>query len=195
MTIVSSDKRAALYQLLKQYRPENDADRAQQDAILAFVESTPNCFERSHAAGHITGSAWVVDRTGKKVLLTHHKKLNKWLQLGGHADGDSDLRAVALKEAREESGLRDLQPIGNGIFDLDVHPIPERKNEPAHFHYDIRFVFQANGSEQFTVSDESNELAWLDVEKMTSLSNEEAMLRMARKWLTSSAEERRPYRR
>ncbi len=183
MTIVSSDHRGALRQLLLSYRPIDEKDRAQRERILAFLESTPNCFERSHTAGHITGSAWVVDKTGERVLLTHHKKLNRWLQLGGHADGDADVQAVALREAREESGLENLRPISPEIFDLDVHRIPERPGEPAHYHYDIRFAFQTTGEEKFTVSDESNELDWIKISEMTSVSDEPSLLRMAGKWL------------
>lgn len=182
MTIAPSDNRTPLTQLLKLYSPVNPEDQSQRDCILTFVETEPQCFERSHLAGHITGSAWVMNKTGTQVLLTHHKKLNKWLQLGGHADGQSDIQSVALREAQEESGIEELQSLSPNIFDLDVHPIPERPHEPAHLHYDIRFLFQTKGSEVFKVGHESNQLAWVNVEEIASLSKEESLLRMARKW-------------
>ena len=91
--------------------------------------------------GHITGSAWVVDPAGSRLLLTHHRKLGKWLQLGGHSDGEPDTLAVALREAREESGLR-VRPISNAVLDIDIHTIPALKGEPAHLHYDVRFALR-----------------------------------------------------
>lgn len=123
-----------------------------------------------------------MDATGRKVLLTHHKKLNKWLQLGGHADGDGDVRSVALKEAREESGLKEFELISPGIFDLDVHLIPERKNEPAHYHYDIRFVFRADASIPLQITHESKALAWIVLDDLERYTTESSMMRMRHKW-------------
>jgi 8-oxo-dGTP pyrophosphatase MutT (NUDIX family) len=94
---------------------------------------------------------------------------------------------VALREAEEESGLNGLVPVSNEIFDLDAHPIPARPNEPAHRHYDVRFAFRATASEAFIVSDESNQLAWIKISEMATVSNEESMLRMARKWRSNLA--------
>lgn len=85
---------------------------------IRFVEEHADCLARSQLQGHLTGSAWVVDRTRTQTLLTHHRKLDKWLQLGGHADGDPDLLAVALREAREESGLTQLRTTATEIFDM-----------------------------------------------------------------------------
>jgi 8-oxo-dGTP pyrophosphatase MutT (NUDIX family) len=102
--------------------------------------------------------------------------------LGGHADGDPDVLAVALKEAREESGLEDFEPLGGGIFDLDIHPIPARKDEPEHLHYDVRFVLRAMGPTAYTVSEESHDLRWVRLEEVVGLTEEESMMRMVRKW-------------
>src|SRR4029079_3567851 len=108
--------------------------------------------------------------------------LDRWLQLGGHADGDSDLARVALREAEEESGLGDLV-VEPEIFDLDCHLIPERAAEPAHHHYDVRFVVRALGSTEFVVGDESHALAWRDIGSIAAdAAADESMRRMARKW-------------
>lgn len=153
------------------------------ERMTAFVEQQPRCFQRSLAEGHITGSSWLVDSSLERVLLTHHAKLNRWLQLGGHADGDPDVLQVALNEAREESGIRDLQVWSPFMFDIDIHLIPARGSEPAHFHYDCRFVVQALTSEVYTVSEESHDLQWIEVGDIATFTTEESMLRMARKWL------------
>ncbi len=141
-------------------------------------------FERGRLAGHYTGSAWLVSADGERALLTHHRKLGRWLQPGGHADGDPDLARVALREAQEESGLSDLA-VEAGIFDLDRHAIPARGSEPEHWHYDVRFVVRANGSEAFAVSEESLALAWKPVEDIAADPSSDASLRrMALKWLS-----------
>jgi 8-oxo-dGTP pyrophosphatase MutT (NUDIX family) len=150
---------------------------------IRFVEAHSDCLQRTQLTGHLTGSAWIVDATRTRTLLTHHRKLDKWLQLGGHADGDSDLRAVAMREAREESGLTKLRAASVVIFDLDRHWIPERKTEPAHWHYDLRFMIEADPAEPLAVSDESHDLAWVDLARVTSLNPEESMARMVRKTL------------
>jgi 8-oxo-dGTP pyrophosphatase MutT (NUDIX family) len=150
---------------------------------IRFVETHEDCLLRSCVPGHLTGSAWIIDPARTRTLLTHHRKLDKWLQLGGHADGDSDLLAVALREAREESGLRRTRPVVAEIFDVDRHWIPERKSEPAHFHYDLRFMIEADPAEPLTVTSESKDLAWVDVARVTILNPEESMSRMVRKTL------------
>ena len=145
-----------------------------------FIDSHPECFERSCRVGHITGSAWIVNRTGDRVLLTHHRKLGRWLQPGGHSEGEPDTLEVALREAREESGL-DVRALDEAIFDLDVHLIPARGSEPAHYHYDVRFPVEAIEN-RFRVSEESRALAWVPADRVGVFTNDESVLRMTRKW-------------
>ncbi len=140
-------------------------------------------FVRERLAGHFTASSWLVAADGARTLLTHHRKLGLWLQLGGHADGDRDLARAALREAEEESGLSGLS-IEPGIFDLDRHWIPEHKGVPAHWHYDVRYVVRAGDDETFVVSDESHALAWRDIAALARDDAADASVRrMARKWL------------
>ncbi|MBO9662698.1 NUDIX hydrolase [Dokdonella sp.] len=142
---------------------------------------------RELASGHLTGSAWLVSADGGRVLLTHHRKLDRWLQLGGHADGNVDLARVALREAEEESGLVDLI-VEPAIFDLDRHRIPARGEVAEHWHYDVRYVVRAAGNEAFVVSEESHALAWRDVAELAEGDGvDESLRRMARKWLKRPA--------
>ena len=150
-------------------------------ATIQFAEEHADCLLRSCLPGHLTGSAWIISPDRTRTLLTHHRKLDKWLQLGGHADGDPDLLAVALREAREESGLTRLRPLALEPFDVDRHRIPERKAEPAHWHYDLRFMIEADPEAPLVVSSESKELAWVEVVRVTALNPEESMARMVRK--------------
>ncbi|MGN2249996.1 NUDIX hydrolase [Frateuria sp. GZRe14] len=151
--------------------------------FLRFLASADEVFERSHPPGHFTGSAWLVSADGERVLLTHHRKLGRWLQLGGHADGDRDLARVALREAEEESGLGNLV-VEPEIFDLDRHLIPARGEVPAHWHFDVRYVVRATGSEAFAVSEESLDLAWRSIRTIAQDPQADASLRrMAQRWL------------
>lgn len=160
------------------------------DGFLRFLASSAHVFERTHAPGHFTASAWLVSADGERVLLTHHRKLGRWLQLGGHADGERELAQVALREAEEESGLRDLRVEGS-IFDLDRHLIPARGEEPAHWHYDVRFVVRATASEIPVVSGESLALAWRSIDELARDPHTDVSLRrMANKWLAGN--DRRP---
>lgn len=173
--------RENLLNLLSKHQPVDENEKEMLARIIEFVKANPDCFKRELLEGHITGSSWIMDIRVGKVLLTHHGKLNKWLQLGGHADGDSDILNVALKEAQEESGLENITPIAKRIFDVDVHKIPEHKGVPEHYHYDVRFLFEADSEAELTISSESNDLVWVDMISIPMMVNEESMLRMHRK--------------
>ena len=157
-----------------------EADVAEQ--FISFIQKNKDCFQRTLAEGHITGSAWLFDLRLERILLTHHRKLNKWLQLGGHADGMADILQVAWREAREESGISDLVPLSTEIFDIAVHKIPEYSGVPEHLHYDINFLFRVENSEEYRVSQESNDLAWVHVGELLSYSDCTSMRRMISKW-------------
>lgn len=153
------------------------------DAAIAFVEAHPDCLMRSCAPGHVTGSAWIVSPDRQRVLLTLHHGLRKWLQLGGHADGDPNLLAVALREAHEESGLARISVVDTRLFDVDRHWIPAQRGEPGHWHHDLRFLLEAEPREALTATAESRALSWVDVTAVPALNPEESMARMVRKTL------------
>lgn len=181
--------RGRLLQLLASYAAVDSADDACRQRFEAFVANQPRCFERELEIGHVTGAAWIVDRTGTRVLLTHHRKLDLWLQPGGHCDGDPDVEAVALKEAREETGLDGLVRVQEGIgsvFDLDIHRIPGRGVFPEHEHFDVRFAFRATAGDAFVVSDESHALAWVPLAELERFTQDPSILRMRTKWRASS---------
>ncbi|GAB3506270.1 NUDIX hydrolase [Pseudoxanthomonas daejeonensis] len=170
---------------LRDYGHRWPDEAAVVDGFLALLEDPQDPFVRERLAGHFTGSAWVVSLDGRRTLLTHHRKLDRWLQPGGHADGDVDLARVALREAEEETGVPGLHLDDGAIFDLDRHWIPERGAVPGHWHYDVRYVVRAGPDERFVVSEESHDLAWREVAALGSdPGSDESMRRMVAKWLS-----------
>jgi 8-oxo-dGTP pyrophosphatase MutT (NUDIX family) len=181
MTLECMDQAILLY--AETSRGERHLDGALADEFRRFLHSDPRVFERSHVPGHFTGSAWLVSADGQRVLLMHHRKLGRWLQLGGHADGDAQLAQVALREAGEESGLGGLQ-VDPAIFDLDRHLIPARPGEPAHWHYDVRYVVRAGKDEAFVGNGESLALAWRSIAALAADPDSDTSLRrMSQRWL------------
>ena len=159
--------RAALRESLLSHEPADAEEARDRAAMLALVEGEPACFARStFAPGHFTGSAFVFSAGDGRVLLHHHRRLGRWLQMGGHDEGESDPAATALREGREESGLADLVLLSPAILDVDVHPIPAGKGEPGHAHFDVRFAAVTRSASSARADEtESLGLAWLPLEE------------------------------
>ncbi|MFN5554896.1 MAG: NUDIX hydrolase [Chryseotalea sp.] len=169
-----------LIHALSIYTSKYEVEAAFSKRFLSLLENE-NAFQRTHLPGHITGSAWICNEDFSKVLLVHHAKLNRWLQPGGHADGDENIIQVALKETEEETGIKHYSILAESIFDLDIHRIPERKDMPAHDHYDIRILVQASDKQEIIVSEESHDLKWFALDEVKNLTDEQSVLRMVEK--------------
>lgn len=174
-------KRHSLLTLLRLHTPFDTEEHAMWQDTIRFVEENPDCFERWLTIGHVTGSAWIVDESQTSVLLMHHRKLDKWFQPGGHADGDPDILRVALKEAQEETGLDTVSVLSPAIFDVDVHLIPANAKEAAHYHYDIRFLLRADRQQPLRINSESKNLVWVALSDVGQYNNSNSILRMVRK--------------
>jgi 8-oxo-dGTP pyrophosphatase MutT (NUDIX family) len=163
----------------------------EQPFISRFCEllESARCFQRDHLPGHITGSAWIINKNRTHVLLVHHAKLNKWLQPGGHADGEENVLNVAMREVQEETGLVHVNQLVPGIFDLDIHTIPARADFPEHLHYDVRYALMATDNDaNLEVSEESHDVKWIrlgDVPKLCG--NNASILRMIAKTIAISS--------
>lgn len=177
-------KRDRLISLITHYFPTDGREIVYKDMMLDFARAYPDCFERSLKIGHFTASAWLLNKDHSKALLMHHAKLDKWFQLGGHADGESDLLAVAVKEAQEESGIGGIEPLSDQIFDIDIHLIPARKDEPAHYHYDVRFLLGVVSNEEVIQNGESKELRWIEKDASELPTESQSVARMFNKWLS-----------
>ena len=181
----------SLLDLLDRYQDSYPDEHAMTDRIRQLVTNQEDCFERTCRPGHITGSAWILSHDSQRCLLVHHRKLDRWLQPGGHADGQTDVAEVALREAEEETGLTNLELIRTNEvaipLDVDVHLIPNRTGsegrtiETAHEHHDIRFLLRATSDQPPTVSDESHDVRWFTHAELLEATEEESVLRMLRK--------------
>ncbi|HEX6961284.1 MAG TPA: NUDIX hydrolase [Lacipirellula sp.] len=183
--------RRPLLEMLDRYaaRYPDECDVAER--IRRLVVDHADCFDRVCRPGHVTASSWVTTPERDRVLLVHHRKLDRWLQPGGHADGQADIPAAALREAVEETGLGRLR-LSDDLaavtpLDLDVHIIPARYDaegalvEDAHEHHDVRFLVIAEGDLTPHVSDESHDVRWFTAEELLATTDEESVLRMWRK--------------
>lgn len=171
--------------MLQRYAAAWPAEAALAARFEQFLGAHADCLLRSCLPGHITASAWILSPDGERALLTHHRKLGRWLQLGGHVDGEPRVELAALREAQEESGMErftfvawasDLVPL-----DLDVHPIPARRDEPAHEHWDVRFLLRTEPGQELRLSAESNDLRWFAPPELAAVTSEESVRRLWRK--------------
>jgi 8-oxo-dGTP pyrophosphatase MutT (NUDIX family) len=164
------------------YNPFDDRERTMRERLVAFLETHGvRAFDRALVPGHVTASAWIVDPVRTQTVLLHHRKLKRWLQLGGHVDGDPDVRRAALREAREESGLRTLRLILDDVYDIDVHRIPARGSEPEHDHYDLRFALEADPHEPLRGNAESNDVRWIALSDLETYAIDDSVRRLAAK--------------
>jgi len=163
--------------LLQNWNPSPE-ESSFRDQILTFLRNSPAPFDRETLEGHITGSAFILHPDRRHILMTYHRKLEEWLTLGGHADGDSDVLRVAHREAFEESGLasEDIVLEIPEIFSIDIHTIPEYQGVPEHLHYDVSFVFRAKQT-NIQISEESLDLAWVPLSQVAEKTKTPRILR------------------
>jgi 8-oxo-dGTP pyrophosphatase MutT (NUDIX family) len=164
--------------LIAAYEPRDEAQAEFRERMLVFIAEHPlDAHKRSCLSGHLTASCLLLDHDEDRALLTHHAKLNRWLQLGGHVDGDANLPAGALREALEESGIPGIE-IDPRPIDIDIHIIPERGNEPEHWHLDVRFIARAPQGAKEVISEESLELGWFTPTELDGLNTDPSVRRL-----------------
>lgn len=171
-----------ILELLQSYHPIAAEEQSYRLQMIHFISEHENCFERSLEIGHVTASAWLLNSDHSKALLMHHTKLDRWVQLGGHCDGDSEVLKVAIKEAHEESGLLQIQPISSDIFDIDIHLIPAKGSIQEHYHYDVRFLLETTSNAPVISNKESKELRWIGLNPEELPTKERSVVRMFEKW-------------
>jgi 8-oxo-dGTP pyrophosphatase MutT (NUDIX family) len=174
--------RATLHTLLAAHRPWGDDEARHQARMLELCGAPGDPLRRDHfAPGHFTASAFVLAPDRSALLLVHHRKLDRWLQPGGHVEpGDADLLAAARREVLEETGIAELELERTGSFDLDVHPIPALGHELPHEHFDVRFLLRA-GTRALRLSSESKAVRWVPLPEIEHAGSDESVLRAVRK--------------
>jgi len=162
--------------------PFSEESRLAQEAFLEFFDRYENAADRSLLHGHFTASAWIVSADRSAALLTHHRKLDKWIPLGGHCDGDFDFRAVALKEAREESGLPDFRILRAEPIDLHSHRIPAFGEVPEHLHHDIRFLLEADAEGGLILAEEESfAVQWVPITRLREFTSESFLIELSQR--------------
>lgn len=180
---MSDPATAVLLAELDAYRGVDAEEEAHRRRIRAHVAGEPRWWHRDTLPGHVTASAFVVDDAVGQLLLHHHRKLDRWLQFGGHDEGARSPARTALRELAEESGLDDFDFLpGPAIFDLDVHPIPAAGGMPAHDHLDVRFLVRAAPAARLRpAADESQLLRWFPLRAIPGLAAESGLRRVVAK--------------
>jgi 8-oxo-dGTP pyrophosphatase MutT (NUDIX family) len=174
-----------LIRQLERYSPSSERLEEVRQLMRDTLLNTPDCFERTCVLAHFTASAWVLNERRDHVLLVYHRGLKRWLQPGGHADGQGNLLAVALRELGEETGVHTVRP-WPGIFDLDAHEIPATEKMGAHTHLDVRFAFEIVGEQQLTCSEESIEVRWVKLIELERYDVDASVQRLALPFLGAS---------
>jgi 8-oxo-dGTP pyrophosphatase MutT (NUDIX family) len=175
--------RQTLLDLLAQHQTRFMEEAAFITRARAYITNQPECFNRELWPAHVTGSTWVVNYDRSKVLVLHHRKHDQWFQPGGHADGDSDILRVALRETTEETGLDPAQIhlVDSRIFDVDIHTIPAIGHDPQHEHIDIRFLVEIDDHLSIPGNDESHEIRWASLSEVSRFNNNRSTYRMVEK--------------
>jgi len=174
-------RRETILAMLQDHTPACDEEALHLQRMLGLLTTTGDPFSRDHfEPGHFTASGFVLSPDGGSVLLVLHRKLGRWLQPGGHVDPeDSDLYTAACREVAEETGVAGL-PHLDGVFDVDIHHIPARKTEPAHEHFDVRFLMRCKSTD-VTISDESHDVAWVTIAELIERMSDACEARVIRK--------------
>ena len=176
---------------IEKYVPINEQEIKDKEIILNYIRNNKDVLTRENEVAHITSSGFIVNKTRDKVLMIHHNIYNSWGWTGGHADGDSDLIKVSIKEAKEETGIKEARPITNDICSIDILPvnahIKRGKYVASHLHLSVAYILEADENEELVVKeDENSGVKWVDIDKVLDLTNEEYMKNVYKKLIDKS---------
>ena len=176
---------------IEKYNPVDEQEKKDKEIILDFINKNDDVLVRDNEIAHITSSGFIVNKLRTKVLMIHHNIYNSWGWTGGHADGDSDLIKVSIKEAKEETGIKEARPITNDICSIDILPvnahIKRGKYVASHLHLSVAYILEADENEELVVKeDENSGVKWVDIDKVLDLTNEEYMKNVYKKLIDKS---------
>ena len=176
-------------ELIKGYNPYNEQEKKDKEIMLYSIDTFDDILTRDNEIAHITSSGFVVNKTKDKVLMIHHNIYNSWSWTGGHADGEDDLLAVAIKEIKEETGVKNVHPVTSNIFPLDILPvlghIKRGKYVSAHLHLSVAYLIEADENELLIVkADENSDVKWIPIEEVNAYTNEPHMQKVYQKLIS-----------
>ncbi|WP_291653378.1 NUDIX hydrolase [Clostridium sp.] len=172
---------------IKKYIPYTKQEEADKEAILYAIDNFNNLLTRENPLAHITSSGYIVNKDKTKVLMIYHNIYNSWSWTGGHADGDKDLLYVAIKEAKEETGVKNIKALDNKIFSLDVLPVPAHikrgKEIASHLHLSVAYLLEADENDElFIKEDENSGVKWIPIDEIGIYSTELDMIKLYEKF-------------
>ena len=174
---MSAKNRQQLLDEIAAYHPFNEQEERDKNLIFQWIEQHEDAFSRENTVAHVTASAWMVNKDRSKVLMVYHNIYNSWSWLGGHADGETDLLKVALKEAREESGIYHVKPVSEKIYSLEVLTVDGhvKRGEyvSSHLHLNVTYLLQAEETDVLHIKeDENSNVGWFSLEDAVAASTE-----------------------
>ena len=166
-----------LIRQIENYPPFNEQEEKDKALILGWIRNNENAFSRENTVAHITASAWVVNKDRSKVLMVYHNIYNSWSWLGGHADGETDLLSVAVREVKEEAGISNVAPVSKDIFSLESLTVDGHwkngKYVSSHLHFNVTYLLEADSEEVVSIkADENSGVAWFTPEEALKKSTE-----------------------
>lgn len=176
-------------ELIKGYTPYNEQEEKDKDLIMKYLNMFDDILTRDNEMVHITSSAFILNKIRNKTLMVHHNIFNSWSWTGGHADGEKDLLMVAIKEVKEETGLKNISPINKDIFSLDILPVIGHKRRgkyvSSHLHISVAYLLEADENELLTIKpDENSDVQWIPLDQINKYSNEPHMKKVYSKILS-----------
>lgn len=169
--------RQELINQIEDYKPFNEQEKMDKLLLLNWIRNNDNAFSRENKVAHMTASAWVVNKDRSKVLMVYHNIYNSWSWLGGHADGETDLLSVALREVKEEAGITNVKPVSEEIFSLESLTVDGHVKKgnyiSSHLHLNITYLLEADSDEAVSIkADENSGVAWFSPEEALEKSTE-----------------------
>lgn len=167
-------------ELLEKYIPYNEQEEKDKEVMLKYLNDFPNVYTRENEYGHFTASSWIVNKDRTKVLMIYHNIYDSWGWTGGHADGETNLYNVAVREANEETGITNLKPLTDGMFSIEILTVnghvKRGKYVSSHVHLNVTYLFEADDTLSLHIKeDENSGVKWVDMDKAVSLSTEDNM--------------------
>ena len=180
---------------IEEYKPYNEQEEQDKKVILKYIDTFDDVLTRNNEFGHFTASSWVLNKDKTKVLMIYHNIYKSWAWTGGHSDGDSNLLNVAIREVKEETGVKDVKPISDDIFSLEIicvnGHVKRGKYVSSHVHLNVTYLLEADEDEELKIKeDENSGVRWVDIDKAVELSNEAWMKGIYKKLIEKQKQKR-----